>query len=309
MGPTLPQLGLPLAFLARVERAKVEVEMTVYAVGDVQGCYEPLQRLLQQVAFEPARDRLWFVGDLVNRGPSSLEVLRFARALGDAARLVLGNHDLHLIQIADGVRSPKAGDTLQAVLDAPDGADLIAWLRTMPLVYHEAELGYCMVHAGLPPQWDLTEALARAREAEGWIASAGWSAAEARSGARADIRAWHPALAGAERMRTILDYFTRMRFCDANGRLELAANGPAEQPPVGYLPWFAHPARKTRAVRIVFGHWAALDGRAQADNVYALDTGCVWGRTLTFMRLPDGRRFDCSCASARARKAGHVDES
>jgi bis(5'-nucleosyl)-tetraphosphatase (symmetrical) len=285
--------------------------MTVYAVGDVQGCYEPLRRGLAQVAFEPGRDQLWFVGDLVNRGPDSLAVLRYVRSLGAAAQLVLGNHDLHLIQMADGVRTPGKGDTAQSVLEAPDAAELIAWLRTMPLVHHDAALGYCMVHAGLPPQWDLSEALEHAREAEGWIASGGWSLAEpgARAGSRGAIRAWHPGLGGGERMRTILDYFTRMRFCDASGQLELTSTAPAREPPPGYLPWFAHPGRKTRGVRIVFGHWAALDGHAEAENVFALDTGCVWGRKLTLMRLGDDKRFDCSCAGVAARKASHVHQS
>ncbi len=285
--------------------------MTVYAAGDVQGCYEPLRRVLEQVAFNPAHDQLWLVGDLVNRGPQSLEVLRYVRSLGEAARLVLGNHDLHLIQMADGVRPPGKGDTTQSVLEAPDGAELIAWLRAMPLLHHDAALGYCMVHAGIPPQWDLAEALERAREAERWIQSGGWSTAEpaARGGSRAGVRAWHPELTGAERMRTILDSFTRMRFCDDSGRLELTSTAPAHEPPPGFLPWFAHPARKTAAVRILFGHWAALDGHAAADNVYALDTGCVWGRRLTLLRLEDARRFDCSCAELGARRAGHVDES
>jgi bis(5'-nucleosyl)-tetraphosphatase (symmetrical) len=285
--------------------------MTVYAVGDVQGCYDPLRRVLEQVRFEPARDQLWFVGDVVNRGPHSLEVLRFIRSLGAAARTVLGNHDLHLIQVADGVRSLGARDTLQPVLDAPDAAELVTWLRTMPLVHHDGVLGYCMVHAGIPPQWDLGEALERAREAESWIRSGGWTLDEPtpRAGSGGATRAWHPGLSGPQRLRTILDSFTRMRFCDASGQLELTSSAPANTPPPGYLPWFAHPERKTRDVRIVFGHWAALDGRAQASNVYPLDTGCVWGRALTLMRLEDGRRFDCSCASIRARRGNHVDPS
>jgi bis(5'-nucleosyl)-tetraphosphatase (symmetrical) len=286
--------------------------MTVYAVGDVQGCYDPLRSLLRQVRFDPTRDALWLVGDLVNRGPQSLEVLRYVRSLGDAARVVLGNHDLHLIQLADGVRSAGKGDTLQTVLDAADAAELVGWLRTRPLVHHDAALGYCMVHAGIPPQWDLGEALERAREAERWIQSGGWSVVEPAArdtSSRAATRLWHPELSGTQRMRAILDYFTRMRFCDAAGQLELSSTAPANSPPVGYLPWFAHPERRTRDVRIVFGHWAALDGQADASNVYALDTGCVWGRKLTLMRLDDGRRFDCSCASEAAKKASHVDQS
>lgn len=284
--------------------------MTVYAVGDVQGCYEPLRRVLEQVAFDPAHDCLWLAGDLVNRGPQSLEVLRYVRSLGDAARLVLGNHDLHLIQMADGVRSPGRWDTTQSVLEAPDAAELISWLRTMPLLHHDVGLGYCLVHAGIPPHWDLAQALTHAHDAERWIQSGGWLAAgpAARGGSRGSVRAWQPEPTGDERMRTILDYFTRMRFCDASGRLELTSTSPAHEPPAGFLPWFAHRERKTRDVRIVFGHWAALDGHAAADNVYALDTGCVWGRKLTLMRLEDARRFDCSCAGLGPR-GSNVDES
>jgi bis(5'-nucleosyl)-tetraphosphatase (symmetrical) len=266
--------------------------MSVYAVGDVQGCYAPLCNLLDRVGFEPARDQLWFVGDLVNRGPDSLEVLRRVRSFGSAARVVLGNHDLHLLQVADGVRSFKAGDTLQTVLDAPDADELLGWLREQPLLHCDAALGFCMVHAGIPPHWDLEEARLRAREASEWVQRRGWCD-EAR-GSRARSAS---ASQDAQRTREALDYFTRMRFCDAEGRLELKSNGGADKAPRGYLPWFAHPARKTRGVRIVFGHWAALQGEANAPNVYALDTGCVWGRELTLMRLEDGQRMSCACGS------------
>lgn len=273
--------------------------MSVYAVGDVQGCYEPLRRLLERVAFDPGRDRLWLVGDLVNRGPQSLEVLRYVRALGESAAVVLGNHDLHLILRADGVRAPGRRDTLDAVLTAPDAAELIAWLRARPLLHHDLGLAFCMVHAGIPPQWDLAMASALAREAEACIRLGGKALDEASRVERLE-QPWRSDLTGAERIAMILASLTRLRFCTEAGRLELRATGVASAPPPGFLPWFSHPTRRTRDVRIVFGHWAALDGHAEADNVFALDTGCVWGRHLTLLRLEDLRRFSCPCAPPEA---------
>ena len=273
--------------------------MAVYAVGDVQGCYRPLCCLLDRVGFDAARDQVWFVGDLVNRGPESLEVLRHVRSFGSAARVVLGNHDLHLLQVADGVRSPKAGDTLQAVLEAPDAVELLGWLREQPLLHYDPALGFCMVHAGIPPHWDLDEARARAREASAWIQRRGWCDDARNPGAHGTGTG-----SDSQRLRESLDYFTRMRFCDAEGRLELKSNGGVDRAPRGYLPWFAHPSRKTRRVPIVFGHWAALNGQAHTPNVHALDTGCVWGRELTLMRLEDGQRTSCDCANVRGGEIG-----
>lgn len=270
--------------------------MAVYAVGDVQGCHAPLEALLDRVRFDPAGDELWLVGDVVNRGPDSLKALRLLRSLGPRATLVLGNHDLHLIAVAEGVRRLRDGDTVQQVLDAPDGAELIAWLSRQPLLHHDPARGYCMVHAGIPPHWDLPTAAALAREAEEWLRARGCS--ELVPSAQPELTELTPELTPAQRARVIISYFTRMRVCTAGGRMELAYKGPSERAPAGYLPWFSHPERKTREVRVLFGHWAALDGRTGAQNVFALDTGCSWGRALTMLRLEDGAVFKCSCAGS-----------
>jgi bis(5'-nucleosyl)-tetraphosphatase (symmetrical) len=270
--------------------------VAIYAVGDVQGCLDPLRGLLDQVRFDPACDELWLVGDVVNRGPDSLGVLRFVRALGASARLVLGNHDLHLLAVAEGVRQLRGADTLRPVLDAPDSAELLGWLRRQPLLHDNLALGYCMVHAGIPPHWDLATATALAREAEKWLAASG--CAELVPNDAHELTELTPELTPAQRARVIVSYFTRMRVCTAGGRMDLVYKGPAERAPAGYLPWFAHADRKTRDVRLLFGHWAALQGQADAENVFALDTGCVWGRELTMMRLEDGRKFTHSCAGS-----------
>jgi bis(5'-nucleosyl)-tetraphosphatase (symmetrical) len=267
--------------------------MAVYAVGDVQGHYEPLCRLLEQVQFAPERDQLWLVGDLINRGPQSLEVLRFVRSLGGAARVVLGNHEIHLLAVAEGARRLRAGDTLQAILDAPEREELLGWLLDQPLLYVDPDLQYCMVHAGIPPHWDLATARSMAEEARAWMLSNGL--AELSSASRAEPIELAPELGPADRARVIITYFTRMRLCTGSGQLELGFKGKPEHAPLGYLPWFAHSARMTRDDRVIFGHWAALEGHVAAANVFALDTGCAWGRSLTLMRLGDERRFSCPC--------------
>ena len=268
--------------------------MAVYAVGDVQGCYESLVALLDQVKFDPARDELWLVGDVVNRGPASLEVLRFVRSLGPRARLVLGNHDLHLLAVAAGVRQLRGADTLRPTLDAPERDELLGWLRQQPLLHVDTRLGYCMVHAGIPPHWDLVTATSLAHEAESWLRTRG--PGELVPNEVPELTELTAELGPAQRARVIVSYFTRMRVCTADGRMDLAYKGPAERAPRGYLPWFAHTTRKTRDVRILFGHWAALDGKADATNVFALDTGCAWGRELTMMRLEDGCKFVQPCS-------------
>jgi bis(5'-nucleosyl)-tetraphosphatase (symmetrical) len=270
------------------------MELAVYAVGDVQGCLAPLQALLEQARFDPASDELWLVGDVVNRGPDSLGVLRFVRSLGSQATLVLGNHDLHLLAVAEGVRQLRGADTLRPVLDAPDGAELLDWLRQQPLLHSDLALGYCMVHAGIPPHWDLATATALAREAEKWLRGSGCG--ELVPNDVHELTELAPEHSPAQRARVIVSYFTRMRVCTADGRMDLAYKGPAQRAPSGFLPWFAHPERKTRDVRVLFGHWAALQGQADAENVFALDTGCVWGHSLTMMRLSDRQRFGCPCA-------------
>ncbi len=253
--------------------------------------------MLKKSGFDPARDRLWLVGDVVNRGPESLEVLRFVHALGDRARMVLGNHEIHLLAVAEGTRPLRPSDTLEPILQAPDRPQLLAWLARQPLLHVDRQVGYCMAHAGIPPQWEILEAEALAREAEAWLALHGYGHVALPS--KQEPVELSTAQDAATRARVIVSYFTRMRVCTPGGAMDLSFKGPAELAPPGYLAWFSHPGRKTINERIVFGHWAALDGKAGAANVFALDTGCAWGRSLTAMRLDDERRFSCPCVSLR----------
>ena len=257
--------------------------MAVFAIGDVQGCADALKKLLARIRFDPAEDRLWFAGDLVNRGPRSLEVLRFVRGLGERAVTVLGNHDLHLIAMAEGVRPPS--HSLTAVLKAEDGPELIAWLRTRPLLWHDPALGYVMVHAGLAPSWTLGEAQLLAREVEAGLA--GPAAKNLLRGMYGDKpRRWSDELAGIERQRAIINIFTRLRYVTAGGEFDFEHTGaPGTQPPE-LMPWFLVPGRRSANEHILFGHWSTL-GPVNTPNVYPLDTGCVWGGKLTAMRLDD----------------------
>jgi bis(5'-nucleosyl)-tetraphosphatase (symmetrical) len=257
--------------------------MSIYAIGDVQGCFGDLQRLLAQLSFRPQADRLWFVGDLVNRGPQSLDVLRFVRDLGDGALTVLGNHDLHLLAAAAGVRRIGPKDTFTDVLEAPDRDELLDWLRSRPLMHFDPERDLALIHAGLAPEWDIEAALARAAEVEAVLRSPGRDAFFRQMyGDRPDR--WSDGLAGADRLRLILNCFTRLRLCDREGRLHFAAKGTAYGRGDGLIPWFDAPGRKSAAVTVVFGHWSML-GRYQAPGLYALDSGCVWGGALTALRL------------------------
>lgn len=268
--------------------------MPNYCIGDVQGCLQELQALVQAIAFDPQQDRLWFTGDLVNRGPASLAVLRWIRALGSRAIVVLGNHDLHLLAVASGRVAPRKQDTFSDVLNAPDGPALCDWLRQQPLLYHEADLGYTLVHAGLPPQWDLTTALQCAREVQQQLTSPDYADFFSHLyGDQPDE--WQPGLTGWGRLRLITNYLTRLRFCTPTGKLDLAAKGKPHNSPHGYLPWFQIPNRANRDLKILFGHWAALNGKANTPNIYALDTGCAWGNCLTAMRLEDGERTSVPC--------------
>lgn len=267
--------------------------MATYAIGDVQGCFGSLMALLETLRFDAARDRLWFTGDLVNRGPRSLETLRFVRDLGDRAVTVLGNHDLHLLGVARGIRRLRPGDTLANVLEAPDRNDLIAWLRGRPLLYRDAERGIVMVHAGLPPQWTLHAAQACAAGVEAALRGAGIKKLIRRmSGHRCD--AWSASLPSGEQLGYIVNCLTRMRYCDPAGRLELREKGPPGSQPAPYLPWFAVPGRLHASETIVFGHWASL-GACDEPGVHALDTGCVWGGTLTALCLETRERTSVSC--------------
>ncbi len=256
--------------------------MGIYAIGDVQGCLDPLQRLLERIDFDPARDTLWFTGDLVNRGPDSVAVLRFVRSLGGRAITVLGNHDLHLLARAAGAAKPKKRDTLDDILHAPDRDELLAWLQTRPLLHHDAAVGYTLVHAGLLPQWDLVDARRLAHEAEAVLANHPEEFFNHMYGDLPDH--WREDLRGPERVRVIINALTRLRYCDREGNIDLRFRGPPGSQPSDLLPWFQVPGRRSRARRIIFGHWSAL-GLYRADNVIALDSGCVWGRALTALRL------------------------
>jgi len=257
--------------------------LTVYAIGDVQGCYDPLQRLLEQLRFDPTQDMLWFAGDLVNRGPQSLQVLRLVQSLGDRAVTVLGNHDLTLLVVAAGFRQARRKDTFDSILNAPDRESLLDWLRHRPLLHHDATLGFTMVHAGLTSQWDLAQAQACAVELETALRGSDYRDFLAQMFGNKPVR-WADSLTGIERLRFIVNTLTRMRFCHPDGSLDLVNKGPPGSQPSPLLPWFEVPERRNADLNVVFGHWAAL-GYHQVPGIYSLDSGCVWGKRLTALCL------------------------
>ena len=256
--------------------------MAVYAIGDVQGCFDALRALLDKLHYDPSADTLWFTGDLVNRGPQSLEVLRLVAAL-PKGQTVLGNHDLHLLAVASGQATRKNTDTFGDVLAAPDRDTLLDWLRSRPLLHHDPQLDYTLVHAGLLPQWDLATARRLAAEAEQAIVRSGHNALFTHMyGDTPDH--WQDNLAGWARLRVIINACTRLRYCDAAGHMDLRPKGrPGRQPP-HLMPWFQVPGRASHASRVVFGHWSTL-GVHHADGVVGLDSGCLWGGALTAVRL------------------------
>lgn len=271
--------------------------MGTYAIGDIQGCYETLCRLLEHCHFDQAHDRLWLVGDLVNRGPRSLETLRLLKSLGDSALTVLGNHDLYLLMVAEGGAKFRASDdTLQGVLDAPDAAELLDWLRGQPLCH--TENGYCLVHAGLLPQWTAGRARALASEVEAMLQGPHfrdfmgnlWGSEPA---------AWSDELHGWSRLRVIVNAMTRMRFCTPEGVMEFKSKGETCNAPLGYMPWFDVPARMSGDCVLVTGHWSAL-GLLIRPDLLALDSGCLWGGPLTALRLEDRQVFQVPCSPAEA---------
>lgn len=265
--------------------------MAVYAVGDIQGCYAEFQQLLELMRFDPAHDRLWLVGDLVNRGPGSLQVLRFVKSLGEAAITVLGNHDLHLLAVAEGAAQLHHSDTLDEVLEAPDRDELLAWLRQQRLLH--AEDDFVLVHAGLMPQWSVKQAVGLAREVENALRGDAYSTFLARMYGNSPHN-WDEALDGYKRLRVITNAFTRLRICSPEGEMEFKFKGETEKIPAGYMPWFDVPGRKSRKATVVFGHWSAL-GLKITPNIIALDTGCLWGGAMTAIRLEDRRLYQVDC--------------
>lgn len=262
--------------------------MSTYAIGDVQGCFEPLQRLLKKIRFDPSKDVLWFAGDLVNRGPQSLHVLRYIKSLGTSAKVVLGNHDLHLLAVYYGGHAVKKNDTFSDLLAADDAPDLLNWLRFQPLIH--VEDNWCMSHAGIPPQWTVAQAMALANEVE--TAIQGEQARDFFENMYGnDSNHWQNTLKGMERLRTIVNYLTRMRFLGPQQELDLISKEGLDSAPAGFLPWFKVQPSYNSDYHRLFGHWAALAGKTEVDNTFALDTGCVWGQQLSALRLEDQQWF------------------
>jgi bis(5'-nucleosyl)-tetraphosphatase (symmetrical) len=268
-----------------------------YLVGDVQGCCDALDRLLAEIGFTPSRDRLLLIGDLVNRGPQSLATLKRIRSFGDAATCLLGNHDLNLLAVAHGVRKLKRGDTIDDILDSKRRDDWIDWLRRQRLaVRHD---GWLLVHAGVAPQWDATQTLELAAEVEAQLR--GPELVPLLRAMYGDEPArWDPALRGHERARFVVNALTRMRYCGADGTLDLKAKEGLDRAPPGTMPWFDVPGRRTAGVPVAFGHWSTL-GLVNRPDVLAIDTGCVWGGALTAVRIDGGRReiVQVTCAQAQ----------
>lgn len=268
--------------------------MATYAIGDVQGCFDPLRQLIDSLNFDPASDRLWFVGDLVNRGPQSLEVLRYVKSLGTAAVVVLGNHDLHLVMQAEGFGRANKEDTLAAILAAPDRHELLDWLRAQPLVHVEG--AWAMVHAGLLPRWTIAQAKALSDEVSAALTALDYRDFLAHMWG-SEPAAWRDDLMGWDRLRVVVNAMTRMRYVTFAGAMELRAPGaksPPAEGPAGCVPWFAAVGRASAGQLIVCGHWSALGYHEQSD-LLAIDTGCLWGGALTAVRLEDRRVFRLPC--------------
>lgn len=277
--------------------------MATYVIGDIQGCYRELLDLLDKINCDTARDQLWFTGDLVNRGPHSLEVLRLVKDLDRQTVVVLGNHDLHLLAVAHDPANRRRKDTLDEIIGAPDRAELLDWLRARPLFHRDAGLGFTLIHAGLPPQWDIAETAEHAKEVElllGRADNGGFF--EHMYGDQP--AAWSADLEGWARTRCITNVFTRLRYCDESGKFALDEKGPPGTQPAPYQPWFTVKSRRTKKERIIFGHWSTVHlgniKNFKKYNVYPLDTGCLWGGALAALRLEDETWF--SVPSRQPRK-------
>jgi bis(5'-nucleosyl)-tetraphosphatase (symmetrical) len=266
--------------------------MATYAIGDVQGCYGALRRMLALIHFDRAQDKLWFVGDLVNRGPDSLAVLRFVRGLGGAAVSVLGNHDLHLLCVAAGVQPPHGHDTLEAILQASDRDDLLDWVRRRPLLH--VQHGYAMVHAGLLPSWTIDQAVLLGDEVQDSLTGVHYvEFLHAMYGNQPDR--WSDALTGWDRLRVIVNAMTRMRICTPDAQMQFAHKGTPADIPAGFLPWYAAPNQRGQDHTVLFGHWSA-HGFARLPGAVALDSGCLWGGALSALRLEDRLVFQVGCS-------------
>ena len=272
----------------------------IYLVGDLQGCCDPLERLLQTLDFSPSRDHLYVLGDLVNRGPDSLGVLRRLRDLGASATCLLGNHDLHLLAVAHGVRKPHRSDTLDAILNAPDREDWLNWLRQQRLAVHAH--GWLMVHAGVLPQWDAAQTVALAGEVESMLRSPSLGEFLTQMYGNAPER-WDEGLTGVARWRCVVNSLTRLRFCSADGLMEFTTKEGVGGAPEGFMPWFEVPGRRTAGTPVAFGHWSTL-GLINRDDLMALDTGCVWGGQLTAVRVDGPVRELIQIDCPQAQKPG-----
>ena len=285
--------------LLAVEYEYAKYRPATYAIGDVQGCFDDLLRLLDKLDFDPHKDRLWFTGDLVNRGPNSLEILRFVRGLGNSSISVLGNHDLHLLAAAAGAVKVTKKDTIMEVLDAPDCEELLFWLRHQPVLHHDPLLGFTLIHAGLPPQWDLTKAQACAHELETVLQNTDYE--DFFKYMYSDKpRRWRHDLEGWDRLRFIANCFTRLRYCDRSGRIDLNSKCGSKAKKNDVIPWFKAPNRASTGLPIIFGHWASLSPQhIDLREIYPLDSGCAYRGRFTALRLEDGRYFRCRCHNER----------
>ena len=272
----------------------------IYLVGDLQGCCKPLERLLQTIDFSPSRDQLYVLGDLVNRGPDSLGVVQRLRSLEGAATCLLGNHDLHLLAVAHGVRKPHRSDTLDPILNAADRDDWLNWLRQQNLAVHAH--GWLMVHAGVVPQWDAAQTVALAGEVEAMLRSPDVVAFLTTMYGNEPAR-WDERLQGVDRWRCVVNSLTRLRFCAADGTMEFATKEGAGGAPEGYMPWFEVPGRRTQGTPVAFGHWSTL-GLINRDDLLALDTGCIWGGHLTAVRVDGATREVIQIPCPQAQKPG-----
>lgn len=268
--------------------------MATYAIGDIQGCYEPLIRLLDKIKFDPTKDSLWFTGDLVNRGPDSVKTLDFVIKLGNSAITVLGNHDLALLALSANAIDPKPKETFTSVLEASNAFELITWLRARPLVHNCDKLGYIMTHAGIYPGWTIEQACNLGNELHQTLIGPQFEEFMHNMFGRKP-ESWNKNLSGWDRLRFITNALTRMRYCTKDGKLDLKSKGPPSKHEGDSIPWFSKPNPDWTDTKIIFGHWASLEGKCEKKNIFALDTGCIWGGCLTALCLETQERFHIDC--------------